>query len=521
MAQPVQTPAGVARLAASASSPELAAAKGGRDREKLHQLLANARGGEAASRRPPGGAPFSAAPKVRTTVPSTAASAQRLASCSSRRTATIAEGEEGGVGRSSRYGLSTGASSLPPATGMTQGTSAGSTSRQLTPRSKKAAAFVKKLVGGSDGQDALHWKLVQEMDAVDSILQDEQTRLRMQQQKEKIQSDLRGQAEQFQRRELDYRQSMKNWGDKLHADANLYKEEEKQKRLQTLETLKEHNAAQAKHVEDLNYRRRQEQLAEARLESEMSRRAQESKRRQDEADEKRKKRQKEMAEETAKAARESIELKAREKREEAMKDIELMKEQQRMLDEQERKRHSYFEQVRAKQEKMGAQYEAGAGNQLARLQREEEERAQKCQEERQRKEDQAHMEKSLRLKQMQKDSSDFIQKQLEEHAAQRVKEKEDNKRRREEAERDTQAASAEQRTKDQQRREREKENADFLKRQVSQKMDHVRLASEQMTAVERSLNRERLGRATEADSLQLLFKSKQLQYHAAPAAPDT
>merc|ERR1719326_603393 len=120
------------------------------------------------------------------------------------------------------------------------------------------------------------------------------------------------------------------------------------------------------------------------------------------------------------------------------------------------------------------------------------------------------------------DCKEQILSQLEERTQQLAKEREESIRLAKEFKRDAEAAIEEEKNKVQQRRDKAKEHTNFLLSQMNEK-SHLhgqplvagRFGHEQMSSVEKSINKDRLERACHSESLQLLFRNKQLQYRLA------
>jgi len=246
-----------------------------------------------------------------------------------------------------------------------------SANRLATPNSKKAGSYMKDLVGDENGQGALHWRLVQEMDAIDGLIQENADRQKIQESKQRQQQLLSEQVAEARKKENDFRSSMARWGGKLKEDADRYQTEQKSRKMELMEVQRRHNEEMAYHAEDGRRRKQEEAAAMARLEADMAKQAQDAKRRQDEIEDRKKRRQKETAQQMAKAAQDAVTQKAETKRLEALKDIELMRQQQAMLDEQDRRRTEAADKIKQQQGRAQAQFEAGAGNQIAKQQKAE------------------------------------------------------------------------------------------------------------------------------------------------------
>lgn len=506
-------------LAPSASAPQLLSATSGVerrsvDRSRLERMLAKAELGGAVAlsasidaevlrkNRAPGGAPFRQAPSVRTTP------AQRLAST------TVSFPKESKIDEDMRLSVSRSfpAPSPPTAAALSRASGNG-LSRAQTPSTRQAGQYVKSLLGDDDGQGGLHWRLVEEMDALDGLMNDHVVKKQMAEKKLRQKEDLTAQVQQIKQREADHRQSSMDWRQRLEADANQFEAEQKRKKEQSHRANLKFQEEQTRLIEDLKRRREDERLQKDRDAAELISQDQAALNKQLAADEKRKKFQQKMALEMADAAHSSMKMKVEQKRKEAEQDVLLLKMQEQMLAERDRERQRNKDNTVAKQTRMQEVYQAGAGNESSRLQQIEEEKARLAMVERMKKEEEAHLEKVRKLKQLELAGRAFVSQQLEDQKAQRAREREDNLHRREVSDRDAEAAMAEQRRKDQMRRDREKENQEFLRMQILQK-NGGGLASDQMTDIEKSLNKDRLERARDSERLRLLFENKQQQYRA-------
>eukprot|EP00930_Biecheleria_cincta_P011466 TRINITY_DN1142_c0_g1_i3.p1 TRINITY_DN1142_c0_g1~~TRINITY_DN1142_c0_g1_i3.p1 ORF type:complete len:524 (+),score=153.49 TRINITY_DN1142_c0_g1_i3:1076-2647(+) len=512
-------PSRIASVAPSSSAPDLR-------RDRLEKILTKAKppselrrsGPERQDRkRPPGGAPYKSAPPVRdstatrrnasVTFPEEDTHEAEGVARDRMRTpaAAVQAGQEAAL-RASRT------SSMPALAPRQPGnTTVGSLRDTATPGTRKAGSYIKQLVGNDEGQGALHWRLVQEMDALDGLIQENVNRQKLVDQQTRQRSNLMEQVQEAKQKDSEYRSSMQRWGGKLKEDAERWQREEQTKRQELRQALQRHNHAQAQFQEDGRRRRQEEAAMEARLDAEMTMQAQAAKRRQEALEDRKRQRQQETAREMANAAREAERSKAESKRLEAMKDFELMRLQEAMLDEQDRKRQEAKQKIVEKQNQARSAYEAGAGNSIAKLQKEEEDRARRQQMEKDSKDEAAHREKQRKQKQMEMDGAAFVQKQLQEQAMQREREREEQRQRREKIEKDAANGKDEERRKAQERRDRERENAAYLQKQISSKAAS-QLAGEQMTQIEQSMNRDRLERARKPENLQMLFRSKQGQY---------
>lgn len=501
----------------SASAPVLSANESRRqlDRTRMERLLARAELGDGeAPKRPPGGAPFKIAPSVRATPQhrlSSGVSLPRNASeerMGASRTATL------GLRASERRSTPT----APPmaATGTAR---ASGLHRTQTPSTRRAGAYVKSLLGDYDGQGGMEWRLVEEMDAIDGLLKDNKDRKCILEKRTRQKDELDSQVQLSRHKDDDHRQSMSRWRDRLEADADLFKEEQMRKKDKCMILNRKFQDDQSMLIDDLRRRRQEEQQLQDKLAADMISHDKELASKQHAVDEKKKRFAQQVALEIADAARASMIQKAEQKRQDHLNDIQLMKMQAAILEERDLERQRNRDNTMAKQKRMQEVYQSGAGNRVAQLQQKEEIRAKLCMDERIKKEEEAHHEKIRRLKQLAKDGRDFVAKQLDEQREQRVREREENLHRRELSDRDAESAMIEHRLKEHRRKEKERANAEFLMLQISQKHQTAgHQSTEQMTDIERSINKDRLERARDTDKLQILFKSKQMQFAKATLA---
>jgi hypothetical protein len=363
----------------------------------------------------------------------------------------------------------------------------------------------------------MDWRLVQELDAVDGLLQEDQARRQGISQRQMLKNQLNAQRAEFHRRNAGDQDDERRWGYKLQADANSFWQEQNDKREADREAQQRFNQEQTRLLEAKNRRRMMEKERDMEIEREMRERAVMARKIEVAKDEEKKKRTKAEAKKCQKEREQAAEVKKEQKRQEAIKDMELLEVQKAVMDKQERARHEKTEKFREDQARRMAQFEATAGNESAELQRKDDQRMKMAVEERTKKEQQEHQEKLLKLQKEKEQSKASVRSQLEERNERRAKEREESLRQRKEFQREAEAAIAEEKNKEQQRRDKARENAAFLLSQMEERSAMVpgRFGHEQMSAVEKSINRDRYSRATSNESLQLLFRSKQLQYRLA------
>lgn len=382
--------------------------------------------------------------------------------------------------------------------------------RAQTPSTRQAGAYVKSLLG-----DDLHWKLVEEMDAIDSLMKDHTAKRQVAEKKLRQQEELSNQVQEAKRREADNRQSSQGWRQKLEADADDFKNEEQRKKEQSMLNHMKFQEDQTRLIQESQRRRLQEKFQLDQEAAELISLDKAALNKQVAADEKKKQFQQKVALEIADAAIISMKMKAEQKRKDAEEDVQLMRVQAAILEQRDRDRQRSRDEVLAKQTRNQQVYQASAGGEQRRLMHIEESKARHAMEERIKKEEDAHHEKIRKLKKLELDGRAFVAQQLEEQKAQRAREREENLHCRELSDKDAEAAAHEQKNKDQSRRDREKANQEFLKMQMLQKSG--KLNQDQMTDIEQSLNKDRLERARDEEKLRILFESKQSQYRATRA----
>jgi len=385
--------------------------------------------------------------------------------------------------------------------------------RSLTPRSRKAAEDLEKLLGvRSDGKDAQHWNLILEVDKAENAMRFDLERQARKQAQERTAMALKQQVEESRRLANAARKSLCQWGQKLKDDAERFKEEERLKHQQSFEALRRHNEAQSKHIEDQRRRKAEEKQAEEKIMDEMRRRADAAEKDHLAKQARQRTHQQKVKEELSNAVKAAVAQKEQKRKDEAQFEADTMRQYKSMLDEQERQRRRQHELVKEKQKANQASYEAGAGNDLATKRREDEERAFRCQEERTKKEEEDAALKRRKLRQLQMDSNFAVKMQLEEHARKREQEREDSFKQRIAAEYDAVTAAKEEVLKAHERRARARDNQAFLLKQISELASGEKIASQQMTAVEKSMNRDRLMRAQNAEGLEMMLRCRRREY---------
>mmetsp|Transcript_148140 Transcript_148140/g.258478 ORF Transcript_148140/g.258478 Transcript_148140/m.258478 type:complete len:551 (-) Transcript_148140:117-1769(-) len=385
-----------------------------------------------------------------------------------------------------------------------------------TPRTDKAQQFVRKLLG-QDGakQGSLDWRLVQEMDAVDYLVQEDKTRKQAQAQKQNLRANLHNLQHEKKLAALRDREENRQWGTKMHREADRFWEEEQMRRQEKMEAQHRFNQEQAAHIHEMGLRRQEEKQREMDLEREMHERAVLAKQievaRQEESVRKRQA----AAAQVMEDARQAQARKREKRRDEAERDMAMLRIQQEVLNKQEQDRLDYFDNIKKRQDVFKAHQQVNVREELHKKNQEADERTKRQMTERLSKDRNADEEKQRRLKQLAMDGHAEVERQLEEKSQKRAREREESLRLAEEFQREAKLAKEEEARKVQDRREKEKENQRYLLAQMEQRSSTAvpgKFGHEQMNEVEKALNRERLDRAKGNDTLQMLFRSKQLQY---------
>jgi len=383
-----------------------------------------------------------------------------------------------------------------------------------SPRTKQAEKYVRQLVGNDDGcgGGALDWRLCQDADAIHDLLQEEQSRQQAQQQRHKYQCELRDQQQARVRRERDQENEKKRYGLQLLADASQYIEEECLKCEARQYEQKKINEAQRRQMEDLRQRRQTEREAERQRERDEQDRNATAIKMCEAAANTRRQRNQAMAESIAGEARAVASRRAEEKREQQLRDIDLLKSNHEQLDRQDVERHAVTK-FNNRQTLIHKKFEAVA-DEVERRRSEEASRTKRQQEEKTEKDRLNEEAKQRLVKQRVEESKAMAESQLKEKEAGRIRERDESMRLAEVLKKQAEAAVNEDKARQQQRRDLEKANAQFLQAQMTQKSSIVpgRCGHEQMSNIEKAMNRDRLDRAMQPDSLDMIFQCKQMSY---------
>lgn len=249
--------------------------------------------------------------------------------------------------------------------------------------------------------------------------------------------------------------------------------------------------------------------------------AEQAKRRQDDAEMSRKVQQKQAAIQMRSECELAQERRQQAKKEEHDLDIQLQKKYSELLDEQENRRGKYFQDLRDKQSRLLANYQSGVGNELAKLQKRDDERARRQADEREEKEKQVHEEREMWRQKLAESGRKAVQQQLAIQAQERVRQQEEEQRYLARVKKESQIAEAKEAENTKKKKEAMQKNANYLRKQIEEKEQNParKVERARMNSIERSLNREKLDRVVESDGLQELITRKRNEYRQQAAVP--
>jgi len=397
----------------------------------------------------------------------------------------------------------------------------------------RAEQYICQLVGApwpsepADGRDPRscpqEWALVEQLDAVDASAREDLQRQRIREQNFKNVAEIQAQRANQRRAAEESKELWRVWRNELEEDARAYKREEEMKRASNLEMQRRFNEERARQLEEMRRRKATQREADAKFEQEIFLQAEAEKRKEESLVEMRKQAQKkanlQMAEEARKAQERRIESKKREHE----ADLENVRMEQEMLDQQERQRNDYFDRLREKQTKLMAQYEKGVSDELARLERLDADRARREQlskEEKDRKNVEAQEQWRQSLRQ---NSRNAVNEQLKAQALERQRLKEEELSYAEHQRRHDEAEEAKDRDAKFARKQAVRANAEFLREQIRERSEKIpwKKAREHMNPVEMSMNRNQVNRAMDlnrSDGFKLLLKKKKDEYRTCQTA---
>lgn len=385
---------------------------------------------------------------------------------------------------------------------------------------QKSGAYVRKLLGqDSSGDGPLDWRLVQELDAVDGLLQEEQGRKNLAAQRDNLRRALNAQRHEKGGRTSDNREEERQWGNHLRADADAFFLEQCAKRDADREAQQRFNADQARYMEVNRICRQQEKDQDLEIERQMHETSVAARRIEIAKAQEKKKRQMADALKIQQQRQEALEARQAKDREEAKRDAELVLKQQAAQAAQEGQHAGKAEKIREQQEKTRARLEAvtGGHNAILELQKKDEDCAKRHAEEVAKKQSKELEDRQSKSQSMAAESKKAVKVQLEEKSDRRAKEREESFKLAKELQHDAQLAAEQEKKLMQERRDKAKNHASYLLSQMQDRstVNHGRFGPEQMSSVEKSMNKERFNRASNSESLQLLVRNKQLQYSLA------
>jgi len=350
----------------------------------------------------------------------------------------------------------------------------------------------------------------------DCVLQEEEARRQILAHKQLLRSELNQLRNETKQRKVDNRAEQHRWQNKLQADANAFFQEQADKRGVEREARVRLDRERAEAYEVTKRVRQAAKERDEELERQMHLRSIEARRIEVAKDEEKKKRHQAQLKSLQVERAQASETKREQKRVEAIQDVEIMRQQQDLMDRQAREREGKLEKIRENQNKKMAAYEAAAGNALQEAQRKDEARMKQAEAARLQQESQAQQDKQDRKNKSMLDCKAAMRVQLEEKKQLRAKEQEESMRLANQLKRDAQINADEEKRKVEERRQKAKEHANFLLSQMQEKsVQPGRFGHEQMTDVEKAMNKDRLDRASNSESLQLLLRSKEMQFRMA------
>lgn len=391
-----------------------------------------------------------------------------------------------------------------------------------TPLTRKAEQYYQDLMGArasSAGADTRQdWTLVQELDTQDHINREERKQRLDWERKKENQAALQQQLHTRNRVADECREVWRKWGDELTQDAENFKKEVEGKRDHILANQGKVREERERALEEARQRKAALKETERKLERDMMNKANEAKRRQDETDQKKKLESRHALQQLHVEVQKQAQERKVAKKVELEQDIKDQKQYEELLDSQERERGSYFKVIRAKQQKMTAKYEVEVGNKQAKMQADEDEKAQRQARERHEKERSDHDAQAKWRQQLRDSGRAAVQQQLDLQAEARVRQLEEEQRYLDQKQAEATVAEAKEADNVKRKHLQIQAHAEFLRQQIQDKQERgpkSKLAATQMNDTERRINRERLQRACDtnrADGLPMLLRRKRAEY---------
>eukprot|EP00927_Polykrikos_kofoidii_P062302 TRINITY_DN57108_c0_g1_i1.p1 TRINITY_DN57108_c0_g1~~TRINITY_DN57108_c0_g1_i1.p1 ORF type:complete len:484 (+),score=112.52 TRINITY_DN57108_c0_g1_i1:176-1627(+) len=399
----------------------------------------------------------------------------------------------------------------------------------VTPCTKLAQRHVQELVGvdavssrghhvRADIDAARHWTLVEEMGTAEYYVREQRKRNEARSQRQKNSRDLQEQQNLRLQEKQEQRDEAKKWREILETDVAKWRREEEEKKATALDSERRFNDERREQLERTRESQRQQRQADAQADEEMLQANLDAKRRQEEKDFKHRQQQKEAALELQRRAHVARLEREQARVAEAKNDVELARSQQELLDKHERERSEFFVQLRDKQMKLLDAYQSGVGNELERLERQDEERAERHQKARDEKEQREREEREIRKKARIKHGLSALNNQVAEREEERRRRVLDEKTVYETQCREAELLNARDRQTREQHRHAREQNAQFLREQIQERAARTpaALSRDQMDEVEKRMNRNLLERAMDSsrsDGMQMLLKQKRSEYH--------
>lgn len=411
-----------------------------------------------------------------------------------------------------------------PASARGRPSSMGAMSRgdgSATPLTRRAEQYYGRLLGRADGSDLdarQDWSLIAELDKLDHTNREERQRLLESERKAKNLAELEEQLEKRNIVKAASKEVWRKWGLELEKDAEQYKLEDEQKRARALEKQSQVREERERHLVESRQRKAELKAETLKHEREMLRQAAEDKKLQDDADLKKKLDQRVAMQKVHAEAGQMQKEREQVKEQERLQDIKDQEKYEKHLDQQDKNRGNYFKVIREKQQKMLAKYEQNVGNDVAKLQKEDDERAERYAQARYDKEHQDHEAREKWRKQQRDSGKATVHQQLAIQAQERERVAEEDTRYLDQKLQEAYNLEAMEVEKAIKRKETLQANAEFLRKQIQEKRERApqkRIQQSQMSDIERSLNRDKLQRACDAnraDGLPMLLRKKRDEY---------
>lgn len=380
----------------------------------------------------------------------------------------------------------------------------GKASEELTPRTANAGAFTRRLLDKE-------WNLLQEYDSVTHLLEEEANFRQMQDERNKHRDALVKQREEARLRNARDRQEMRDFGTSLEEDAIKYRSEEDRKAQQRKEELMAERRARDAQWTDMQQRKEAERIREKNEIDKMINAAKSALSEEEQAKKAKADKLRSWAE-IAKAENSAALQRRQEKKfADADEDKRLMRIQKEMMDKAEAQRAQYFAGLKGKQESNQAAFEKNAGAELARRQKEEAERIAREIREKEERDNASVAKKAKWLENLAKEGVDAVQRQLDEQAQRRQKQKEEDDLYGAKFVQDAATYRDEEAQKVLDRRLAAKKNQEFLLSQMATHKKMGKFGETDMSKTEQAINRSLLHQAKDKKGQEAIFRNMQLQ----------